>query len=149
MKSEPATCYCSSHLIAEQVAITGPNDQKVSGEIIAIDGVLPPIGQILKQLKAPFEVGAITFKVSMNTTPKKRIGRLGYELKKMRKKRGLTLDRMARELSWSPSKLSKIESCTDSLKGDDEDRLEGYLWAKRYTLPASVRELSRQFIEQS
>lgn len=49
--------------------------------------------------------------------------RLGHALRQLRDKRGLAGDRVASQLLWSPSKVSRIEHGRTMLKPDDLERL--------------------------
>src|SRR5579875_805259 len=62
----------------------------------------------------------------MALSPTVRRRRLAAELRQIRESRGLSGDRVAEALAWSPSKISRIESGRTTPKPADVDRLLGY-----------------------
>ncbi|MDO5769736.1 MAG: helix-turn-helix transcriptional regulator [Psychrobacter sp.] len=103
------------------VVITDATGKTMSGRVMTVEGVIPPMDVICKKIgfddaKDPIRV---KFESIVYKRGSKRIDcKLGIELKQFRLSRQLTLMKMAKALNMPPSELSSYEHNIGALKDD-------------------------------
>src|SRR5579884_2871171 len=83
--------------------------------------------QIKLRVPAPSEIVAVALSGVMVSVPTIRRRRLGAALRRLREGSGMSLEAVARELGWSTSKVSRIESAKIAVTPADVRALLGVL----------------------